>query len=397
MTRLLSVLAGVVLGVAAVSGPPPPLDAQQITLIAGGDIEWSRAVKPPDIYFDRERQRGEWLPVPYINMPENVAYLSSRGVAIDTMQGHHKTSIQYGLTFRSKEEEARYPLERVAPVLREADIAFANLETPLSDRARHTGAFLTPTAFADALRWAGIDVVSTANNHAMDAEETGLLDTIEALERVGVGYAGTGRDLEEARRPFLIEREGIRIAFLAYAQFVNGGASNFALPDRSGVAPMSPPIIREDIRRARDRVDLVVVSVHWSIENSQDTHPEDRSFAKMVLDAGADIVLGHHPHVPRGVEVYKGKPIVYSLGNLIFGHSHDYWVDNYLARFTLTRAGVTQVEILPVAGSGTDLAQPFLLEGERARRTLEDVQARTARLDTRMEIVGDRGVIRIVR
>jgi poly-gamma-glutamate capsule biosynthesis protein CapA/YwtB (metallophosphatase superfamily) len=397
MRRLLSVLAGLVLALAALTGPTPSLGAQEITLVAGGDIEWSRAVKPPDIYFDRERQRGEWLPVPYINMPENVAYLSSRGVAIDTTQGHHKTSIQYGLTFRSKEEEARHPLQRIAPVLREADIAFANLETPLSDRARHTGAFLTPTAFADALRWAGIDVVSTANNHAMDAEETGLLDTIEALERVGIGHAGTGRNLEEARRPFIIEREGIRIAFLAYAQFVNGGASNFALPDRSGVAPMSPPIIREDIRRVRDRVDLVVVSFHWSIENSQDTHPEDRSFAKAVVDAGADIVLGHHPHVPRGVEVYRGKPIVYSLGNLIFGHSHDYWVDNYLVRLTLTRTGVTQVEILPVAGSGTDLAQPFLLEGERARRTLEDIQARTAQLETRMEIVGDRGVIRIVR
>jgi poly-gamma-glutamate capsule biosynthesis protein CapA/YwtB (metallophosphatase superfamily) len=397
MTRLLSVLAGIALTVTAVSGPPASLEAQQITLIAGGDIEWSRAVKAPDIYFDRERQRGEWLPVPYINVPENVAYLSGIGVPIDTTQGHHKTAIQYGLTFSSKEEEARHPLEKVAPVLRSADVAFVNLESPLSDRARHTGAFLTPTSFADALKWAGIDVVATANNHAMDAEEQGLLDTIEALRRVGVGHVGTGSNLEEARKPFIVERDGIRIAFLGYAQFVNGGASAFALPNRSGVVPMSPPIIREDIRRVRDEVDFVVVSFHWSIENSQDTHPEDRSFAKAILDAGADIVLGHHPHVPRGVEVYDGKPIFYSLGNLIFGHGHDYWVDNYLARMTLTKSGVTQIEILPTAGRGTDLAQPYLLEGEAARRALEDIQTRTSQLDTQMEIVGDRGVIRITR
>ncbi|MGH7477338.1 MAG: CapA family protein [Longimicrobiales bacterium] len=375
-----------------------PAEAQQITLIAGGDIEWSRAVKPPDVYFDRERgeeEDGDWIPVPYLNNEESLAHLASIGVPIDTTRGHYKTAIRFGLSFASKEEEARYPLERVAPVLREADIAFANLETPLSDVARHTGAFRTPTAFAEALRWAGIDVVSTANNHAMDAEEQGLLHTIEALDRAGVGHAGTGRHLEDARKPFIIEREGIKLAFLAYAQFVNGGAAAFAQPNRSGVVAMSPLLIKEDIRRVHDRVDFVVVSFHWSIENSQDTHPEDRSFAKDIVDAGADIVLGHHPHVPRGVEVYNGRPIFYSLGNLIFGHSHDYWVDNYLARLTLTPNGVTLVEILPTAGRGTSLAQPYLLEGEAARAALEDIQARTAALDTQMEIEGNRGLIRI--
>lgn len=378
---------------------PISLEAQQITLIAGGDVEWSRAVKRPDIYFDRAREdeeKGGWIPVPYLASQENAAYLSSLGAPVDTTRGHHRTSIEYGLTFRSPEEEGRHPLLRVAPVLRDADIAFVNLETPLTDRGRHTGAFKTPTSFADALRWAGIDVVSTANNHAMDAEHLGLIDTRDALDRVGIGHVGTGMDLEDARRPHIVERDGIRVAFLGYAQFVNGGAGAFALPDRSGVVPMSPPIIREDIRRVRDQVDYVVVSFHWSIENSQDTHPEDRRFAREVIDAGADVVLGHHPHVPRGVEVYNGKPILYSLGNLIFGHSHDYWVDNYLARLTLTRdRGITQVEILPTAGRAAQLAQPFLLEGEEARRALEDIRTRSAALDTRMEIRGNRGVIRI--
>lgn len=402
MMRKRSLLAASALGgLLAVVALPLSLGAQEITLIAGGDIEWSRAVKRPDIYFDRSRdeeEKGGWIPVPYINTPDNVSYLSTLGVPIDTTTGHHKIAIQYGLTFRSSEEAGRHPLLKVAPVLQSADIAFVNLETPLSDRARHTGAFMTPTSFADALKWAGIDVVSTANNHAMDAEHLGLIDTRDALDRAGIGHVGTGLNLEDARKPHIVERDGIRIAFLGYAQFVNGGAGGFALPDRSGVVPMSPPIIEEDIRRVRDQVDYVVVSFHWSRENTQETHPDDRSFAKSVLDAGADIVLGHHPHMPRGVEIYKGKPIFYSLGNLIFGHSHDYWLDNYLARLTLTKdRGVTQVEILPTAGRGTNLAQPYLLEGEEARRALEDIQARTAQLDTRMEIEGNRGVIRIGR
>src|SRR5690606_34902650 len=153
------------------------------------------------------------------------------------------------------------------------------------------------TALADALRWAGIDVVSIANNHAFDAEEMGLFDTIDALARAGVGRVGGGRDLEDARRPFVIERNGIRFAFLGYTQFVNGGPSAFALPNRSGVVPLNPLVIKEDIRRVRDQVDYVVVSFHWSRENTQEIHEEDRKFAHEIIDAGADIILGHHPHV----------------------------------------------------------------------------------------------------
>jgi poly-gamma-glutamate synthesis protein (capsule biosynthesis protein) len=140
-------------------------------------------------------------------------------------------------------------------------------------------------------------------------------------------------------------------------------------------------------------VDYVAVSFHWAIENSQDTHADARAFAYEVIDEGADIILGHHPHVPRGVEVYNGKVIFYSFGNLIFGHNHTYWMDNYLGRLTLTPDEITKVEILPVAGTGQNLSQPYLLEGEEAQALLQDVQARSAQLDTRMEIEGDVGII----
>ena len=372
-----------------------PLPAQQVTLVAGGDIEWSRIVKPPDVYLDPPgREEGDWIQVPYLNNDANRRFLGSEGYTLETPESHHVRAIQYGLDFDSPEDLARYPLERIAPVLRSADIAFANLETPLSDRARHNGAFRTPTAFADGLRWAGIDVVSTANNHALDAEGDGLADTKEALWRAGVGAVGTGMDLEDARRPFIIERNGIRVGFLGYSQFVNGGASNFAQPNRPGVAPLDPFLIEEDIRRLRDQVDYVVLSFHWNIENSQETHPKAREFAHRMVDAGADIILGHHPHVPRGVETYKGKVIFYSFGNLIFGHNHTYWMDNYVARLTLEPERIRQVEILPVSGRGTALSQPYLLEGDEARAVLEDVQSRTRQLDTTMEIQGDMGVIR---
>jgi poly-gamma-glutamate synthesis protein (capsule biosynthesis protein) len=375
---------------------PVELLAQEVTLVAGGDIEWSRTTKPPDVYVQpADREEGGWLQVPYLNNERSRRYLTDNvGRELETPESHHIRAIHYGLEFDSLVEMARYPLRRIAPVFREADVAFANLETPLSDDARWSGAFRTPTAFADGLAWAGLDVVATANNHALDAEGAGLRDTREALWRAGVGAVGTGSDLADARRPFIVEREGIRIAFLGYAQFVNAGRSAFAQPNRAGVVPLDPFVIEEDIARVRDRVDYVVLSFHWGIENARETHPRAREFARRMIDAGADVILGHHPHVPRGVEVYDGKPILYSLGNLVFGHNHTYWGDNYLTRLTLTPDGIDRVEVLPVAGSGNELSQPFLLEGEDARAVLEEVRDLSEALDTRLMIEGDVGVVR---
>jgi poly-gamma-glutamate synthesis protein (capsule biosynthesis protein) len=396
------VLAALILAPAALAY------GQEVTLVAGGDIEWSRIVQVPVITNDAVRGEGRgagagsnrradgWIPVPYLITPESKAYLEQTlNITLENPNAHHLTSIQYGLNFRTPQEMAQYPFRNIRQLLSGADIAFANLETPLSDKARRTGAFRTPVAFAEGLAWAGIDVVSNANNHALDAEGEGLLDTKEALWRAGVGAVGTGRDLEDARRPFILERNGLRVAFLGYSMFVNAGDAAFATPERSGVVPLDPFIIKEDIRRVRGRADYVAVSFHWSVENSQDVLPADQAFARDIIDAGADIVLGHHPHVPRGFEVYKGKAIFYSFGNLIFGHAHTYWMDNYLARLTLTRDGITKIEMIPVGGRGNALSQPAPLRGREAQVVLQDIKERSAKLGTTVEIVGDVGIVTI--
>lgn len=394
---------------AAVAALPGALAAQQVTLLAAGDVEWSRIVRGPITYalestneVDMEvrgvRQPTRWISLPLLNVPENRDEIGRRlgRDELDSPTAHPQVSIQYGLGFDSMEEDVRHPLLRIRDVVTGSDLAFANLEMPLSDRARPTGAFRGPPEFAEALAWAGFDVVSTANNHSFDAEELGLLDTMDHLDAAGVGRIGTGRDLEDARRPYIVERNGVRIAFLGYARAINGvGSEGFALEDRSGVAPMDPLLIREDIRRVRDQVDYVAVSMHWNIENTKQTHPEARAFAYDLIDAGADIILGHHPHKPQGVEIYDGRVIFYSLGNLIFGHGHTYWDDGYLARLTLGPERVVRVEILPIANRGTDMAQPYLLTGERAQEFLREFRDLTADLDTSMEIVGDMGVINV--
>ncbi len=243
--------------------------------------------------------------------------------------------------------------------LRDADIAFGNLEGPISDvgeapdgrsqlSARYSSSESMVTAYTDA----GIDVVSLANNHSMNRGRDGLLRTIDLLEQHGIGHAGAGRNLKEARHPAVLERNGVRVAFLAYTSvFLPAFA---ATDDRPGLAtvrvrtayepdprtmevPGASPIVHaipdlrdrelmeQDIRDARQKADCVVVSWHWGLSGATATGNRagevidyQVELGHAAIDAGADLILGHHPHVLEGIEVYKDKAIFYSLGNFAF-------------------------------------------------------------------------------
>jgi poly-gamma-glutamate capsule biosynthesis protein CapA/YwtB (metallophosphatase superfamily) len=169
---------------------------------------------------------------------------------------------------------------------------------------------------------------------------------------------------------------------------------------------MDPFLIKEDIRRLRPQVDYVVVAIHWATNRKYDISPENRTFAHDLIDAGADVILGHHPPHPKGIEVYHGKVILYAPSNILRGHTNMNSDDGYLARFTLGEKSVEKIEVLPIAGKGqpagrtgqpydAKLFQPFLMEGSSARQLLEGVRSRSAALDTAMEIDGNKGIITI--
>ncbi len=396
---------------------------QVVTLVAAGDVEWSgtNLGSSGSIVMDNEGRtllEGGWQPIPRFLSNERMAELAAAGSPLVTRitkereeaygasREHLSTTYAqlkaHDLDFASTEEWARFPFQKIAPVFRAADIAFVNLESPLSDRAHRTGIFRTPTAFADGLQFAGIDVVSTANNHALDTGRQGLFDTKAALIQAGMAPFGSGENLEDARRPAVVERNGVTFAFLAYAQYENSGTIGFATPDRAGVVPLDPDIIKEDIARVRSEVDHVILSFHWDIyhfdvSRSHELHPRAVEFAHEMIDAGADAILGHHPHVPRAVEVYRGRPIFYSMGHLIFSFGLPQWGDNYLARVQFSKQRVERVEVLPVAGRWDDLAQPYLVEGGRARALLNKLQALSGHLGTSIRIDGDVGILEIDR
>jgi poly-gamma-glutamate synthesis protein (capsule biosynthesis protein) len=233
-------------------------------------------------------------------------------------------------------------------LLRAGDIAFLNLETNLATRGipqeKQNVVRADPNVVED-LTFAGIDIVSLANNHMMDYSWAGVEDTIGFVERAGIKCVGVGPDLTAARAPVILNGPGGKIGFLAFSSVLS--QSYAAGVGRPGVAairvttayvveqplameqPGSPPPVitmareidvsatQEAVRALKTQADFVVVSAHWGVPGDE-LMDYQRDVGRALVDAGADLVLGHHPHRLQGVEYYKGKPILHSVGNFMF-------------------------------------------------------------------------------
>lgn len=215
-----------------------------------------------------------------------------------------------------------WPFRGIAAMLEAADIAFVNLESPFTDRARPTESgmlFRAAPEMIAGLRLAGVDVVSTANNHARDAGEYGIEFTLKWLARHGIYAAGTGLTEQAAREGAVLVRNGLRFGFLAYTYDQSNG--NRALPDPR-VNGMDIARMQEDVAAMSRRADVTLVSMHAGEEYRSRPNRQQVAFARAAVDAGASVVVGHHPHVIQPTERYRGAVIFYSLGNLVFDQFH---------------------------------------------------------------------------
>ncbi len=212
-----------------------------------------------------------------------------------------------------------YPFRFVNGTLSKGGVVFVNLESQLSDQDGETQhpkynlIFTGPPSGAASLRQANVTVVSTANNHAFDYGMRALRETIVHLQGSGVQVVGTSFDSVAGSVPAVVERNGIRIGFLAYAQFVN-----LKGPWVGRIALYDSVQCRRDIEDLRPMVDLIVVSFHGGVEYTESPSSNLRRELQLLVDAGADVVVGHHPHYVQGIESYRGKLIFYSLGNFVF-------------------------------------------------------------------------------
>jgi gamma-polyglutamate biosynthesis protein CapA len=212
-----------------------------------------------------------------------------------------------------------FPFHLIADTLRTADLRYGNLECPVSDRGRnlhHLYSFRADPRVIEGLKAAGFNVVSQANNHAYDWGPEALLDTLQRLRAAGIQPVGAGQNILAAHYPLLVRVGGLRIAFLAYVNIDPKEAA--AGVDRPGVAWLDPAQALADIRFARPLADLIVVCPHWGVEYALQPTREQVELAHQMIDAGADMIVGSHPHVVQPLENYHDHWIAYSLGNFVF-------------------------------------------------------------------------------
>ena len=233
----------------------------------------------------------------------------------------------------------------VEPLLRGADIAFANLETPVAPATGRPGIpfqFNAPAELPEALRASGFTVLATANNHAYDQGAKGVRETLERLKAENFITVGSGLTQAQAEAPRFLEVRGLRVAFLGFTDVFNLNLNGKA--NQVWVRPLDIQAAAQAVRAARTQADAVVVSIHWGAEYQHQPLARQRLAASALAEAGADLILGHHPHVLQPVEVIENglrKTVVaYSMGNFVSNQDRMYEADLFPVAGGDSRDGV---------------------------------------------------------
>jgi len=282
-----------------------------------------------------------------------------------------------------KNGDNNFPLALASSFLQSADLVVANLETPITKgREIATGemVFRSNPGTEKALKAANISLVSLANNHTPNFGQKGLADTFDYLKSAGIEYVGAGQNEAEAYRPEYVNVNGLKFAFLAYTDSDFVPASYVATKDRAGTAFMDNKKMAAAVKEAKKNADFVIVSMHSGKEYVLGPTEKQKSFAQAAIAAGADLVIGHHPHVVEPVEKYQGKYILYSLGNFVFDQS---WSENTMAALTakviFRKDGISRIELRPVKINNS--FQPQIISAASAESTYNRLGVKTTTTD----------------
>lgn len=316
----------------------------------------------------------------------------------------------------------------LVPVIRQADLALANLEIALSNRGRpirgkpiaHTG----PPAAIEGLLEVGFDAFNLANNHVLDFGEDALLDTLESLHAAGLGVFGAGPDAAAAAAPFITERNGIKVGLLGYTStlpqgFDAGVGSPGVNPLRVRTAyrplrnldeyPGTEPVINtwpveEDLRRMRqdvvslkNRVDVLLVYQHWGSSITEGVHEFQKIIGHAAIDSGADGVFGGHQHVISAIEFYHGKPIVHGMGNLLFDIKAPFLTEitrrTFLFGATMTKDGLCDYRLLPCKTGVDGPPRHLHPDSEDGALIVATLRRLSEPFGTTLQVAGDRVLV----
>lgn len=303
-----------------------------------------------------------------------------------------------GLEKTIKTEGPDYPWRGTEKILKGADIAFCNLESPLASKGKiYVPKRWTLRAHPDmvkSLSAGGFKVATLANNHMMDFGPDALKETLESLDQEKIKYTGAGINLEAARAPAVMEVKGKKVAFLAYGKIYP--LSFYAGAKKAGIAPGTTALVEADVKKAKETAQYVVVSFHWGAEMLKYPKDYQKLLAHAVIDAGADLIIGHHPHVLQGVEVYKGKVIAYSLGNFAFGSMANSPLSGGILTVTFQGGRIIDAQIWPTNVNNHKVRfQPQLMEAAAAQKALAEIQKLSLALKTNITPAEQAGKIEV--
>lgn len=259
--------------------------------------------------------------------------------------------------------------------MKSADIMMLNNEFPYSDRGEPLPekqfTFRAAPSAVSYLNDLGVDIVSLANNHAYDYGEDALVDTLQLLKEANMPYIGAGMNAQEASAPVYFIVNNLKIAFLSATQI-----ERLDNPDTKAATDTSPGVFRcwngdklmQKVKEAKAESDFVIVYVHWGTENQEETDWAQNKQAAELVEAGADLIIGDHPHVLQRIEIINGVPVIYSLGNFWFNSRT---MDSCMVKVTLTEAGLQSFQFIPCLQSS---CRTTLLSGEEKERVLGEMR-----------------------
>jgi len=254
----------------------------------------------------------------------------------------------------------RWPFLKIGEYLSAADLTFGNLETTISERGYNVGSiysFRSNPKVVEGLKFAGFDILSVANNHMGDWTRTAFEDTFNILKASGIDYVGGGFDEEEAHSPLIKELKGTKFGFLGYTDL--GAKYTKAEGDVSGIAWANKEIVEKDVKNAKEKSDFLVVSFHFGDEYKTLSNARQKILARAAIDAGASLVIGHHPHVIQETEEYNGGFIAYSLGNFVFDQKFSKeTMEGLILKVIVKGAEILEAE--PIKFDISEDFQPFL-------------------------------------
>ncbi len=289
-----------------------------------------------------------------------------------------------------------FPFDSTASIISSADLAIANLEAPFttSDSCHKdkTYTFKVPPHFVGGLKNAGFDMVTLANNHILDYGEDGLMQTMATLDAARLPFCGAGLDVSSACAPRIVKKNGQKIALVGFS--MTFPKSFWAKTDRCGTCYPTPFQLKETITACEERADITIVSFHWGQEKRTTPKKYQMEYAHKAIDYGADLILGHHPHVLQGFELYKGKLIAYSLGNYVFGSYSEAARTSAILRAMIRDEGLVYASVVPInVHNATVQFQPKILKGLARKTVIDSLNAYSQPLNLGKTLINQDGTI----